>query len=104
MNGVLTKGLGGPLLATDGFGAVTVDIEFTEGPGALILDHVDRALALFVTQFRRKRDLSLDTPTIATVAPSSVVVDTTVLAGEEITDHVTAGLGLFITQFRRKYV
>jgi hypothetical protein len=98
---IVTRGLGGPLLITEGYGRSGAVVPVTDGPGEIILDHATRTLSQFVTQFRRTRDLSLDPVVLATAAPDHTPVDLTPSASSPILTHVADAKVLFITQFRR---
>ncbi len=94
-NNIVLHGLGDDLIVTGGLGD-TQDISSDR-----IIDHVSRALSLFITQFRGLRVVNNDPIIIATFPrPEQTPVPEPEMS-KKITNHVNRGRELFITQFRQ---
>ena len=102
-NFIVTRGLGGLLHATKGWGASPADAP-TE-PSNIITDMLERSLSLFITQYRQTRVITNGSSSAALSfnsdpAQGGIDVDTE----NPITDHVSRALSLFITQYRQTRV
>lgn len=99
-NFIVAKGLGGPLLVTEGWGGfVTSPTE----PSDKITDHLTRALSLFIEQFQYTRIVEKTSrfePYVFNSDPSEGGVD--IDTENPITNHLDRALSLFITQFRER--
>jgi hypothetical protein len=98
-NFIVTNGLGGVLLLTEGWGGVYT---VPEEPSNIITDHLERALKLFITEFRQTRIVEKTSRFALIVfdndpAQGGIDIDTE----NPILDHLEKSLGLFITQFRQ---
>lgn len=98
-NYIVTQGLGGIFLITEGWGGVYT---VPEEPSNIITDHLERALKLFITEFRQTRIVE-KTSRFAQIIFDNDPAQGGVDIGTEnpITNHLEKSLGLFITQFRQ---
>ena len=99
---VVTRGLGGPLVVSEGYGRHGGTVEVVDGPGAIIADHQDHIESLFITQFRQTRDLFADLVLVLEAAPTHTETELPV-SGEPLIDMTEDFKSLFLTQFRRTY-